>query len=423
MQTHENSILLRYTIRERSVENSKGAIMGWNLVIVILAVGVYCLTSDFFKKVNPVSYRVSLPEKFSGGLVPNELLDKAEHLHADALHWAESFAEYKGKLYTGLGDGRIVRIINKEVVPILRTGETCEGQHEEHICGRPLGLTFNKAGRLFVADAYLGLLSIDINTGKKVNLLPSKTVVDGAPLMFLNSLTFDAKEENLYITQSSTRWNISSVLVSIIEHDTSGRLLKYNLKTKEISVVLKDLAFANGVVLTHDGNALLVAEGSNNKVFKYQIAGETKGYLDFPLVLPGEPDNIKRSKNGNYWISVATGRTLDNPSILDRISDKPFWRSLFLHIHKLSTLPICSIMQLIPHKKVKEIGFELQNARIIADVAINYGLVIEFDDSGKIIRSFHSPTGKVSHLSEAFEHNGYLYLGSWRNKYIGRLKL
>ncbi|GIX98076.1 adipocyte plasma membrane-associated protein [Caerostris extrusa] len=359
--------------------------MGWNLVIVILAVGVYCLTSDFFKKVNPVSYRVSLPEKFSGGLVPNELLDKAEHLHADALHWAESFAEYKGKLYTGLGDGRIVRITNKEVVPILRTGETCEGQHEEHICGRPLGLTFNKAGQLFVADAYLGLLSIDINTGKKSTFCHQK----------------------LYI----------------IEHDTSGRLLKYNLKTKEVSVVLKDLAFANGVVLTHDGNALLVAEGSNNKVFKYQIAGETKGYLDFPLVLPGEPDNIKRSKNGNYWISVATGRTLDNPSILDRISDKPFWRSLFLHIHKLSTLPICSIMRLIPHKKVKEIGFELQNARIIADVAINYGLVIEFDDSGKIIRSFHSPTGKVSHLSEAFEHNGYLYLGSWRNKYIGRLKL
>lgn len=46
------------------------------------------------------------------------------------------------------------------------------------------------------------------------------------------------------------------------------RLLKYNLNTKEVTVVLKDLAFPNGVELSHDGTSLLVAEGSNNKVFK-----------------------------------------------------------------------------------------------------------------------------------------------------------
>ncbi|GFT39149.1 adipocyte plasma membrane-associated protein [Trichonephila clavipes] len=402
----------------------KGVLIMWNFLVVVLAVVFYCLTSDFFKQLSPVSYNVSLPEKFSGALAPNELLDKVEHIHENDLHWPESFASFNGKLYTGLGDGKIVKITDKEIIPICRTGVTCEGAHEEHICGRPLGLVFNKAGHLYAVDGYLGLFKIDISSGKKVNILPSKTIVEDLPLTFLNSLTFDEKEENLYITQSSTRWNISSVIVSIIEHDTSGRLLKYNLKTKKVTVILKDLAFANGVVLTHDGTALLIAEGSNNKVFKYHIAGPKEGLNEELLMkLPGEPDNIKRSKNGNYWVTVATARTVDNPTILDRISKKPLIRSIFLHVHRLSTAPISAVLQYVPYKKVKEIGYELQNGRILADVFVNYGMIIEFNDKGQIIRSLHSPSGKVSHLSEVFEHNGYLYLGSWRNHYIGRLKM
>ncbi|CAL1270471.1 unnamed protein product [Larinioides sclopetarius] len=395
----------------------------WNLIVALVAVLLYVFTSDFFKQVNPVKYSSQLPEKFSGGLAANELLDQTERLHENNILWPESFAEYKGELYSGLGDGRVVRITDKEIVPITRTGENCEGIFEEHICGRPLGMTFSKAGRLFVVDAYLGLFSIDINTGKKVNILSSKTIVDELPLTLLNSLTFDEKEENLYITQSSSRWNISHVIVSIVEHDTSGRLLKFNLKTKKVSVVLKDLAFPNGVVLSHDGNALLVAEAMQNKVFKYHIEGPKKGLNEeLPMLLPGEPDNLKRSKNG-YWVTVATARTTENPTMLDIFSDKPFWRCLVLHLHRLTTLPISAILKLVPDKRAKEIGFELHTGRLIADYMLNYGLALEFDDKGKILRSFHSPSGKVSHLSEAFEHNGYLYLGSWRNKYLGRLKL
>ncbi|XP_055945476.1 adipocyte plasma membrane-associated protein-like isoform X2 [Argiope bruennichi] len=395
----------------------------WNLFVALIAVLVYVFTSDFFKQVNPVKYTSQLPEKFSGGLATNELLDKAERLHENNILWPESFAEYKGQLYTGLGDGRIVRITDKEVVPITRTGKDCEGIFEEHICGRPLGMTFNKEGRLFVADAYHGLFSIDINTGKKVNILPSKTIVEDLPLTLLNSLTFDDKEENLYITQSSSRWNISHVIVSIIEHDTSGRLLKFNMKTKKVSVLLKDLAFPNGVVLSHDKNALLVAEGMQNKVFKYHIGGPKKGLNEeLSMLLPGEPDNLKRSKNG-YWVTVATARSQENPTLLDRFSDKPFWRALLLHIHRLTTLPISTVLKFVPDKRAKEIGFELLTGRLIADYLLDYGLVLEFDDKGNILRSFHSPSGKITHLSEAFEHNGYLYLGSWRNKYLGRLKL
>lgn len=44
------------------------------------------------------------------------------------------------------------------------------GQHEEHICGRPLGMRFDKAGRLYVIDAYLGLFLVDVKTGNHNNV-------------------------------------------------------------------------------------------------------------------------------------------------------------------------------------------------------------------------------------------------------------
>ena len=49
------------------------------------------------------------------------------------------------------------------------------------------------------------------------------------------------------------------------------------------------------------------------------------------------------------------------------------------------------------------------------------GLVVEIDSTGKIIRSWQSPSGKVSRICEAFLHNGYLYLGSPFNTYVGRI--
>ena len=33
------------------------------------------------------------------------------------------------------------------------------------MCGRPKGMKMDSAGRLVVADAYLGILRVDVNTG------------------------------------------------------------------------------------------------------------------------------------------------------------------------------------------------------------------------------------------------------------------
>eukprot|EP00479_Gromia_sphaerica_P007151 TRINITY_DN2281_c0_g1_i1.p1 TRINITY_DN2281_c0_g1~~TRINITY_DN2281_c0_g1_i1.p1 ORF type:complete len:94 (+),score=24.19 TRINITY_DN2281_c0_g1_i1:134-415(+) len=67
--------------------------------------------------------------------------------------------------YTGLADGRIVKINLKteESTLFARTGEdlpNCGSYEVEHRCGRPLGMRFTASGSLLVADAYHGLLSV-----------------------------------------------------------------------------------------------------------------------------------------------------------------------------------------------------------------------------------------------------------------------
>lgn len=73
----------------------------------------------------------------------------------------------------------------------------------EHICGRPLGLRFEKkTGDLWIADGYLGILKVGPEGGQAEPVL---TEIDGIPLRFCNDLDFD-HDGVLYFTDSSTRW-------------------------------------------------------------------------------------------------------------------------------------------------------------------------------------------------------------------------
>lgn len=73
----------------------------------------------------------------------------------------------------------------------------------EHICGRPLGLRFDKkTGDLYIADAYFGLLKVGPEGGLATSLA---TEAEGVPLRFTNDLDID-DEGNIYFTDSSTKY-------------------------------------------------------------------------------------------------------------------------------------------------------------------------------------------------------------------------
>ena len=67
-----------------------------------------------------------------------------------------------------------------------------------------------------------------------------------------------------YMTNAKLRfWPLS-----IATGDKTGRLLQYDPCTKKVTVLLDNLAFANGVALSKDSSFLLVAESATSKIFK-----------------------------------------------------------------------------------------------------------------------------------------------------------
>jgi sugar lactone lactonase YvrE len=79
----------------------------------------------------------------------------------------------------------------------------------EHICGRPLGLRFDKkTGDLYIADAYFGLLKVGPEGGLAT---PLATEAEGVRLNFTNDLDLD-DEGNVYFTDSSIHYQRRSVM-------------------------------------------------------------------------------------------------------------------------------------------------------------------------------------------------------------------
>merc|ERR1712059_236745 len=133
----------------------------------------------------------------------------------------------------------------------------CEEQHEESKCGRPLGLEFTRTGKLLVCDAVFGLYILDLDREVQENriaetqiqervqyspLLTPNMEVEGKYNLVYNSLALAGDDETVYLTVSSTRFPLSDSLLEIMS-DASGRVIRYNLRTKEVKVLVEDINF------------------------------------------------------------------------------------------------------------------------------------------------------------------------------------
>ena len=95
--------------------------------------------------------------------------------------------------------------------------------------------------------------------------------------------------------------------------DKSGRLLKFDPKTNQVAVLLKNLMFPNGVALSKNGDFLLVAETTNCRILKYSLEPSKAGTVGIFAKLPGRPDNIKRNQEGEFWVAVNSPDNKINP--------------------------------------------------------------------------------------------------------------
>lgn len=360
-----------------------------------LLVVVFLLESP----IQPDVFSLNEPPLMTGCYEPNLKLRQAERLFEDRLIGPESLANIGDVLYTGTADGKIVKIEGRSTHVLATLGKPpCGSREYEHTCGRPLGIRVGPNGTLFVADAYLGLFEVNPVTGEVKSLVSTGKMIGGRRLGFVNDLDVTQDGKKLYFTDSSSRWQRRDFMHLIMEATADGRVLEYDIETKEVTVMMENLRFPNGIQLFPDEESVLVTETTMARIRRVHVSGLNKGGMDtFIDNLPGFPDNIRRSSSGGYWVAMSAVRPNPGFSMLDFLSQRPWLKKLIFKLFSQDTL-----LKFVPR----------------------YSLVVELQDGGTCVRSFHDPHGMVAaYISEAHEYNGHLYLGSFRSPYLCKLDL
>ncbi|CAK8543119.1 unnamed protein product [Lathyrus sativus] len=300
--------------------------------------------------------------------------------------------------YAGVSDGRIIKWDSVEndwvdfaVTSSNRGNDDCGGPYKEqskkeHICGRPLGLSFNIAsGQLYVADAYMGLVVIEPNGGTARKI--TSHAVEGETLGFTNGLDIDQNTGAVYFTTSSTKYERRNYVSLILSGDKSGRLIKYEPKSEEITVLLNNLTFPNGVALSKDGNYILIAETTNCRILRYWLQTPKAGTLEVFANLPGFGDNIKRSPRGGFWVGIHSKRE----NFIKWILSYPW---------------IGKGLVMVPLDMTKSYSY-------LAKIKGSSGMAIRVSEEGDVLEVVENDrSGNRKSISDAEERDGVLWLGS-----------
>ncbi|KAH9417720.1 hypothetical protein DERP_011431 [Dermatophagoides pteronyssinus] len=393
------------------------------------------------------TYDVKLPESFNGPLLANRWLSLADHLYVDEIRGPESFATWNGNVYASIADGRIIQLLSNHyrtvtyLNPENLSQKECRKNYQSAsgYCSRPLGIRFSTKGQLYAVDPYHGIFEINIENGhyQLVMNISEHRLSDGTIPKFLDDLVLIEKNDTIiiYMTDASQKWLLHDVYFTVGEMDQTGRLLSFNLKTKQLQIELDNLAFPNGLILTDNGTTILINEFNKRRILRYRL-DDKPGHYDILIDgLPGEPDNIKRSLNKNhetYWIGLFTGRNQYKPSFyLDIMAKHPYLKRTYFRLIRLLGFSIETIANLLSlffndNDYLKQFGHNIRVANFMYPFVAEYGMAVEIDSNGRLIGSLHSPDGYTNQLSEIYEYhnNGkerYYYIGSYSNQYLGRI--
>ncbi|KAF5957750.1 hypothetical protein HYC85_004975 [Camellia sinensis] len=126
-----------------------------------------------------------------------------------------------------------------------------------------LGLGF---GELYIVDAYFGLQVVGFRGGLGTVLA---TAAEGIPFRFLSGNQPNGMPES------------------------TGRLLKYNPRTKQVTVLLAGLALAIGPAVSANNTFVLVSEYQLRRLQKFYLTGPKANTSEVFLNLPGSQEKLR----------------------------------------------------------------------------------------------------------------------------------
>jgi ribose transport system permease protein len=267
-----------------------------------------------------------------------------------------------------------------------------------HVGGMPLGMAFDKAGDLVCCIAGMGLYKI-VRQNREVVKLTDETnrswlsIIDDSRLRLPDDLDI-APDGRIFFSEATIRFDMHEWMVDALEARGNGRIICYDPRDKSTRTIVPKIRFANGVCVAHDGKSILYASTWSCTVERYWLEGPRKGRTETVIAdLPGYPDNINRSSDGNYWLAMVGMRT----PAFDLALRKPGFR----------------------RRMVQQIA---QDEWLFPQM--NVGNVVKFNAAGEVLDCLWDREG-VNHpmLTSCNEHKGYLYLGGILNNRVGRYRI
>lgn len=248
--------------------------------------------------------------------------------------------------------------------------------------GRPLGIEVDpRDGSLVVCDAFRGLLRVTEDGA--VTLLCAE--VAGRPLRLCNNASI-ARDGTVYFTDSSDRYPVTVYKRDLLEYRPNGRLLAYH-PGGSTEVVADGFYFPNGVALTPDESAVMLAETGSHRLSRVPLR---TGTPEVVADLPAYPDNVSATGDGTYWIALPSPRV--------RIAER-----------------------LLPHPRVRQLAALLPDR--LQPRPARYSIVALVDGAGTVLRTLHGPAGRYCMLTGVRQHGDALWLGSLTERGIARTRL
>ena len=249
--------------------------------------------------------------------------------------------------------------------------------------------------------------------GDEANMLRLATRAESDPpeynFSLLNAVVATGNGD-IYLTKTSTKHQRRRIFYAALEGHDTGRLLRFRHETGKVEVVADNILMANGITISHNEKSVLIVSGV--RVLRFNLETQKLDTDPFIMVMPGTGDNIKTmdtAPDGRkvkcYW--AALGSPYKKPfSLLNLLADKVWVRSFILAV-----VPYEILIQLILKWSAVAVYDEQGN------------LMETLRDDGKMVDENGKKLGvSVPWLSELEPVGDYVYLASWYNPFLARIK-
>jgi hypothetical protein len=243
-----------------------------------------------------------------------------------------------------------------------------------------------------------GTLAVGVNdggvrcVGADGKLVARLDQAGGAPLRCVTAIAEDPGSGGLYATVGSTQHDAEDWVVDLMQRNSSGMLVHWQPGRETGEVLLRRLAYPNGLEVEVGGASVLFTESWSHRLLRYRHGrGGAQVVIDN---MPGYPARIAPALGGGHWLAIFAMRT----QLIELVLREQGFRAEMMRCvdPELWIRPALratgSYLEPLQGGGIKKLGIRKPWAPPRA-----YGLVVRLDAACEPMFSLHSRAGGRQH--------------------------